>query len=49
MVAKINSYFAILLITISGAVAAFIIVHVAYSSAFAIGYYSPFEQSLLRN
>jgi hypothetical protein len=35
---RINSYFAILLITIAGAGATMIIIHVAYSSTFIVTY-----------
>jgi hypothetical protein len=34
LTAKINSYFAVLLVTIAGAGAALLIIHVAYSNTF---------------
>lgn len=49
---KINSYFAILLITIAGAGAALLIVHIAYSDAFdtfggSEAAYAPLQKSIL--
>ncbi len=49
---KINSYFAVLLITIAGAGAALLIVHVAYDNAFANfggseAAYAPLQESIL--
>ena len=38
MVGKLNSYFAVLLITIAGAGATMIIVHIAYANTFNIVY-----------
>lgn len=53
MKARINSYFAILLITIAGAAAALIIIHVANENTFNIIMvnggtdYGPLERSIL--
>ncbi len=53
MKAKINSYFAVLIVTIAGAGATMLIVHVATANAFGVmindrtAGYAEFQQSLL--
>jgi len=51
---RINAYFSVLLITIAGAGAALLIIHVAYNNSFNImlsgngTYYASLQQSLLK-
>lgn len=54
MKARINSYMAVLLVTIAGAGAAMLIIHVAYANAFEVTFvsggaaYAPLRDSILR-
>ncbi len=51
---NINSYFAVLIVTVAGAGAALLIIHLAYANTFTIlrvgnqGEYSSLQQSLLK-